>query len=189
MADMRGKWRHADDSPFDASLGSYQRAAAFLDRPDWTVEDWGCGKARFKSFVKSAHYIGVDGSAGYADILDDLRNPLPERPVCDGIMLRHVLDHNEQWTAVLHAALMHAVSRVCIVLFVPPHDGPEVDKVLLRSSESKWWDAGIPDVAINPAALELCIRNHGFTFTKECLLSPGTGYGVENIYYCERESS
>lgn len=95
--------------------GTYPIAAEFLADCD-VVEDWGCGLGAFKAFCKT-RYIGVDGShSKYADVIADLA---VYRSSPDGILLRHVLDHNVQWEAILDNALASARKKLMVILFTP----------------------------------------------------------------------
>ena len=73
---------------------SYGPTNTYYVAQEWlaglSVEDWGCGYARFKEFHKGP-YKGVDGTAGWADHIADLTT---YRSDVEGILLRHVLDHN-----------------------------------------------------------------------------------------------
>lgn len=103
---------------------SYIEAAKFLDIPNTTVEDWGCGWGYARQFFKHAKYIGVDGSqSAYCDVVDDLRTRVSS---ADGILLRHVLEHNIMWQWVLQSAIRAANSRICLVFFLPFANIPNV---------------------------------------------------------------
>lgn len=73
---------------------SYRLTAALLDEFD-LVEDWGCGCAFAKRFFRHARYLGIDGSLSkWNDVTEDL---LSRKSKPDGILLRHVLEHNDLW--------------------------------------------------------------------------------------------
>lgn len=112
-----GKWDH-DNAPAQFGLAnSYLIAAGFLDGLP-VVEDWGCGSAYARRFFQRSRYIGVDGSGSRnCDIMDDLRTR-SSRP--DGILLRHVLEHNPQWPVLLANALACFKRRMALVLYLPP---------------------------------------------------------------------
>ena len=94
-------------------------AADFLNSPEVRViEDWGCGYGGFKKFIGGDQkYIGVDGSVSpFADVIADLTEYRSEP---DGLLLRHVLEHNPRWQAVLENALASFQKRMVIVIFTP----------------------------------------------------------------------
>ena len=120
FGDPVGKWEPwFREEPNPRSFGdteSYGIACEMLDSHG-VVEDWGCGCAYAKRFFKLASYIGVDGSySEHCDIVDDLRtresNP-------DGILLRHILEHNIQWESLLVNAMNCTKSKLVIVFFLP----------------------------------------------------------------------
>jgi len=91
---MLGKWddwyRDVDAVRHCGGIQTYKLAADFLKDMS-TVEDWGCGAGGFRKFYKGK-YKGIDGSANkYVDKVADLRT---YRSSVDGILVRHVLEHN-----------------------------------------------------------------------------------------------
>ena len=94
---------------------TYRLAAEYLADVD-VVEDWGCGSGGFRLFCKTK-YIGIDGSATpFADKVVDLCNYTSS---ADGILLRHVLEHNAEWEKILHNAVKSFRKKLCFVLFTP----------------------------------------------------------------------
>jgi hypothetical protein len=90
-------------------------AAEYLADAD-TVEDWGCGSGGFRLFCKT-NYIGLDGSVTpFADKVVDLCNYTSS---ADGILLRHVLEHNVEWERILRNAVASFQKKLCIILFTP----------------------------------------------------------------------
>ncbi|MDA1276322.1 MAG: hypothetical protein O2960_20085 [Verrucomicrobia bacterium] len=95
---------------------SYRVSAALLDDLE-TVEDWGCGCAYAKRFFHHASYLGIDGSKSkWNDITEDLRL---RKSKPDGILLRHVLEHNDNWKTLLINAIECSQKRLVIVFFLP----------------------------------------------------------------------
>jgi hypothetical protein len=117
---MLGEWnnwyRDAEPSRFqDSDTTTYELAAKFLQDMK-EVEDWGCGFGGFKQFY-TGKYIGVDGSkTPYVDVVADLRYYIS---YVDGIMMRHVLEHNYEWDKVLSNALASFRKKMCLILFTP----------------------------------------------------------------------
>jgi len=81
----------------------------------------------------------VDGSQNnYADVC-----PVELSQRCsntDGLLLRHVLEHNENWKVVLENAIRCCKRRLVIDLFIP--FGPET-KIIDRTTSS---DTQYPDI-------------------------------------------
>lgn len=142
---------------------SYRKAAEFLG--DGPVEDWGCGTAWAKRFFSNG-YIGIDIAPGFADHIVDLRTYVSG---VDGILLRHVLEHNWEWKTILMNAL-HSANKVALVIFTP------------FSEETKQiaWNPGydVPDISFRREDLTSHFRN----FTAETFASK-TQYGEETIFY------
>jgi len=118
LANPIGKWseyRTETECKCYGKVASYEMAAAFLDVKGWVVEDWGCGRAFAKQYFKQARYVGVDGSESrFCDVVDDLRT---RNSVVDGILLRHVLEHNLMWQWILQGAIRCCPKRLCVVFF------------------------------------------------------------------------
>lgn len=94
---------------------TYRLAAEFLEDVD-VVEDWGCGGGGFRRFCETK-YIGIDGSdTPFADKVVDLCNYTSS---VDGILLRHVLEHNVEWEKILKNAVNSFKKKLCIILFTP----------------------------------------------------------------------
>lgn len=133
------------------------------------VEDWGCGVGGFKNYC-TTKYIGVDGSnTPFADKMRDLTT---YRSETDGIMLRHVLEHNYDWQKILTNALSSFKKKMFLCLFTPFAE---------TTTEIAYTEAvGVPDLSMSKAEIE-----SNFTDIKWCLLEnieTATQYGVEHVY-------
>ena len=94
---------------------TYRIAAAFLCDVA-QVEDWGCGTGAFKEYCLVG-YVGIDGSKSpYADRIADLSTYRSKTPA---IHIRHVLEHNHDWEAILANAVASAEQKLCLCLFTP----------------------------------------------------------------------
>ena len=163
------EWRYRGQAPFAyAETESYEKAAAFLNGYG-LVEDWGCGPAWARRFF--TEYRGVDGSAGHADRVADLRQYRSEVPC---ILMRHVLEHNHEWRRVLRNAVESFSKRMVIVLFTP---FAEQTKQI-----AKHW-ADIPDYSF--ARADLFSELTGLDIREETLAS-STVYGLETMLYISR---
>lgn len=155
---------------------SYERIADFV-ADCATVQDWGCGGGGLRPYIQPARrYLGIDGSATpYADVQADLRTHVSS---ADAVVLRHVLEHNDEWEQVLANALISARRKVAIVLFTPLRD---TTTVLLR--EPHYGD--VPVLAFSVSDLDAFFDPWDIV-TWETIDSPGTYYGEETLLFLER---
>lgn len=142
-----GRWEavYADvsePSPYGDDT-TYRIAADFLRRCR-TVEDWGCGRGWFRGFLPpDCGYVGVDGShSPFAERIADLET---YRTTCEGLLLRHVLEHNRGWRGILDNALASFTRRLALILFTPLAES-EVE--LARCGRT-----GAPDISLPEAEL------------------------------------
>ena len=115
---MTGMWspwysHHDPPQPY-GDQQTYHVAEQWLRGLD--VEDWGCGYGWYKN-IHTGGYLGVDGTAGYADVVQDLTQRRSQTP---GLLLRHVLEHNWSWRDILRAADASCTDTLVIVTFTPP---------------------------------------------------------------------
>ncbi|MCI0456257.1 MAG: glycosyltransferase [Gemmataceae bacterium] len=104
-----------EPAPF-GETATYDKAAAFLGKLR-RVEDWGCGLAWFRQYLRPQQYRGLDGSCSpFADEIVDL---CAYTSKADGILMRHVLEHNHHWEKVLTNALQSFQRRMCLILYRP----------------------------------------------------------------------
>lgn len=128
-----------------------------------TVQDWGTGEGIFKNFRVDA--LGVDGSdtpgadLKYVDLTTYETN-------CEGIFLRHVLEHNYEWKKILHNVLKSASKKVCVVMFIPFIDG--------ETKEQHFYPMGVPDLAIGRQEFLDILAEYPVTYETEKL------YGSDN---------
>src|SRR5260370_38719332 len=137
-----GRWdkvykQAAESAPYGDDT-TYQIAAEFL-RDCRTVEDWGCGLGWFRRFLPvDCAYLGVDGSRSpFAERIVDLES---YRSACEGLLLRHVLEHNRNWRRVLDNALASFTCRMAVVLFTPL---AEAETEIARCGQT-----GVPDLSL-----------------------------------------
>jgi len=163
-----GAFRYSDTE-------TYQMAADFLSDLD-SVEDWGCGTGGFKRVCKSP-YVGLDGSnTPFADKIVDLCD---YRSSVDGVMMRHVLEHNYQWKKILSNAVASARKKMCLVIFTPfQADGTK------ELAHNKPHGVDVPDLAFKKEDIEAFFAGCSF----ECKsLATASGYGVEHIYFITKQ--
>jgi hypothetical protein len=170
---MLGLWDYSKASPgqkYGDDDITYEKAMAFLsDCP--LVEDWGCGFGYAKKFCKTT-YRGIDGSKGpVTDVIADLREYKSE---ADGILLRHVLEHNHDWKKVLDNVIGSFKKKLVIILFTP----------LVSNTKQIATNANnIPDISFRKDDILAPLK--GFQ-VKEEVLRTRTQYGIEFVFYVSR---
>jgi hypothetical protein len=156
---------------------TYEKAAAFLGGLE-SVEDWGCGLAWFRRYLpQTVRYRGIDGSRSrFADHVADLRHYTSQ---AEGILLRHVLEHNEEWETILANALRSFTKRLVIVLFTP---FAETTRQIGYNS-----GLGVPDIAFCKDELTRRFTPHRWSLEEN--LETRTQYGVEHVFYLEKPAA
>ena len=118
-------------------------------------------------------YRGLDGSeTPFADDVVDLCSYVSD---VQGVMLRHVLEHNDRWQLVLKNALDSATWRLVIILFTPM---AEQTHEITRTEE-----LDVPDLSFSHDELMLYFNDFEVRWED---LTTNTQYGTERIYYLER---
>jgi glycosyltransferase involved in cell wall biosynthesis len=172
--DVMGKWNYVDAPRFAYGEDTtYRKAMEFLDGPH-IVEDWGCGTAYARKFVKHGRYIGLDGSWSlHCDQVVDLRT---YRSQADAILMRHILEHNWEWKKVLENALASFRKKFVLVMFTPFSAGE-------THSIGSSFEGTVPDLSFRKEDLLEVIRP--LPFTEESVPS-ATQYGYEHVFYITR---
>lgn len=151
---------------------TYVAAARFLGAG--AVEDWGCGSGYARKFFPQG-YVGIDAAPGFADVVVDLRE---YRSRCDGILLRHVLEHNFEWEKILGNALASA-RKLVIVTFTPFGD----ETLALGWAENE--RGRVPDLSFRKEDLTRFFpRFTEQVFNTGLLYNAETLFCVENDYAC-----
>src|SRR5262249_18018834 len=76
-----------------------------------------CCLGWFRRYVPAGRYVGVDGTASaFADRVADLRH---YTSATDGVLIRHVLEHDHGWRRILDNAVASFGRKMCLVLFTP----------------------------------------------------------------------
>jgi len=175
---MLGKWdkryKNLDTEIIYGSKKTYKLAADFLADME-EVEDWGCGAGGFKQFYKGK-YIGIDGTDNpFVDKVADLRT---YRSSVDGIMMRHVLEHNYDWKDVLEGAVSSFKKKFCLVLFTP------FVRVTHEIAHNKKHGVDVPDIAFNRKDIEHFFNGLKWRLQDDIKFSKN--YHVEYVYYVEK---
>lgn len=168
---MMNLWRFPEQPVSYGDDTTYLKAAEFL-RGCVTIEDWGCGAAYFKRFINGARYVGVDGSESkFCDRHVDLVDYCSD---VEGILLRHVCEHNADWKRILENAVASFTKKLVIVIFTP--FGSETQQIA-----TNWSD--IPDLSFRKEDLTECWK--GLQYTEESFKT-ATQYGEEHVFYISR---
>jgi hypothetical protein len=155
-------------------------AASFLSVPEViTVEDWGCGFGGFSELLgPHQRYVGVDGSKSpaasvYADLTQYTSSP-------DGLLLRHVLEHNPDWESILDNALVSFQKRMVLIVFTPFRNQTAV------IHRYKWWH-GCKDhmIDIGFRKEDLTDRFGDLSWTEE-QIKTRSQYNFEHLFYLEK---
>lgn len=151
---------------------SYHLAAEFLDDCE-TVQDWGCGKGFFRTICRG-QYLGIDGTkTPFCDVVADLTE---FRSEADGVLLRHVIEHNYGWPMILESAAATARRKICIVLFTP---------VVEETREIAFTEPlGVPDISF--AIKDVAVHLRAFDLEHE-RIETVTQYGEETIIRAVRQ--
>ena len=124
------RWRAASDDPGSRSDGhggrsrparvgcdtTFKRGSAYLDGVG-RVEDWGCGSAYFRRLVPRDSYWGVDRDPALSP--DRVADLAEYTSATDGLLLRHVLEHDRRWRGILRNALASFRRRMVLVISTP----------------------------------------------------------------------
>lgn len=152
---------------------TYQIGADFLK--GLAVEDWGCGKGWFSKFIPEELYRGIDGSATpFADEVVDLVTYRSKTP---GLYMRHILEHNYEWKAILENALASFTKRMALVTFTPFED---VTQEIAYAP-----DPGVPDISFGTDEFSQILDASGAKW-KHQRLTTATQYRVEDVFLLER---
>lgn len=161
------KFPYGDDT-------TYRKGIAFLDGHG-LIEDWGCGFAHARTFVKKSPYLGLDGSSPHADRIVDL---CTYRSEADCVFLRHVLEHNVEWQRILEGAIASFRNRMVLILFTPFAETTRVLTTALHCTS-----VAVPDISFRKDDLTRAFE--GLKTTEESLRTD-TQYGIEHVFYLER---
>lgn len=157
--------------------GEFLRIPEILD-----IEDWGCGFGGFEDYVGEwQHYIGIDGSkTPYASKIEDL---VHYRSTVDAIHLRHVLEHNEEWKAILNNFLESFQKRGVLTIFTPMNKGQKK----VRVYEDFDGLGRMIDVWFGEGEIEGLIRQHP-NITVEAIygIESKSQYGAEYMFLLEK---
>ena len=151
---------------------TYEKAGEWLS--GMLVEDWGCGYCFARKYMQS--YRGIDVGCPLADKninLSDYNSSV------DGILIRHVLEHDYGWRNIIKNAVGSFHKRLCVVFFIPPNEKEDS----LHSVEAA---IDCPVLSISKSDFESILTAGGCTFTSELLQTGSAPLGLEVVYYVEK---
>lgn len=169
-----GKWdrwyNDAPARPYGSTL-TYRLGYAFLQGCS-LIEDWGCGFGYFETLCRPRQCLGLDGSqTAAAGKIVDLVEYTSQ---VDGIFIRHVLEHDLRWEAILKNALTSFRQRMVLILFTPFAER----MIVLRQSEYP----AVPVIAFSKAGIEAIIAGAGCGHAS-AELPTDTEYEIECIFF------
>lgn len=101
---------------------TYRLGISWLAETCATIEDWGAGAAYAHRFVpEGITYTAIDWASSawpWSAVITDVASYHPD-PAPDGILLRHVIEHNDPWQPVLDNAVATFRKRLALVIFTP----------------------------------------------------------------------
>jgi hypothetical protein len=171
---MVGAWNYDQPKFAYGDDVTYQKGISFLDGRG-TIEDWGCGFAHAKTFVKQSSYVGVDGSSPYADRIADLSTYTSD---VECIFMRHVLEHNANWRQILKNAISSFKRRMVLIIFTP--FGPTTRQI---ATSSLLTSIPVPDISFKKEDLTVFFEHLNYTMET---LATNTQYGAEHVFYLEK---
>lgn len=160
---------------------TYEKGFNWLKSCD-TIEDWGCGTGGFKRFFKEDvknKYIGIDGSiTPFSNIKADLITYMSNTK---GIFMRHVLEHNYEWTKILDNALKSFTEKFYLVLFTPFSETTE------QIAHNAPHGVDVPDISFSKTEIINIISQNNCVYNLESFQTD-TGYGIEHVFYITKKT-
>jgi len=130
----------------------------------------------FRNFCPTK-YIGIDGShTPFADTIVDLAEYRSEAP---GIHLRHVLEHDYNWTAILRNATESFRKRLVVCLFTPFAD--ETKEI----AHNRTHGVDVPDLSFSRNDIERHLIGLSWHLFEG--LKTHSQYHVEHVYLVWRD--
>lgn len=148
---------------------TYKVAADFLS-DCISVEDWGIGAGGFLNHRPNA--IGVDGSkTPFAQKVVDLCEYTTK---CEGVHLRHVLEHNYQWKNILINAMKSAEKKIAITFFIKFSN---TNTILIKDNHN--FGVNVPDLSISKQEFLDLVKDSEFKIDTFIEFTTNTSYKYE----------
>lgn len=159
---------------------TYKLGAGWL-RDCSMIEDWGTGMGGFRPHMlavnPNAVVRGIDGSVTpFADVVTDL---VHYKSDVEAIFMRHVLEHDHQWSKILSNALESFQKQMVLILFTP---------MQVKTREIAWNGNDVPDIGF--ALPDLMSRFDQANVKAVMLqrLQTKTQYGEETVLFLRKET-
>jgi hypothetical protein len=138
--------------------------------------DLGCGTGWLSTLIPPDRYRGIDGTA--SPFCDEVVDLVAYRSTVPGVFMRHVIEHNYEWTRILDNAVASFTERMVLILFTP--EVATTEEIAFRP------DVGVPDLAFWLADItERFPPDVMYTVQR---IPSATQYGCETILLLERNS-
>ena len=161
----------------DSSLAPYADTPTYAIAEEHlaglAVEDWGCGRGWFRT-IHHGGYVGIDGTeTQWTDIVADLTTYSSQTP---GLFMRHVLEHNPEWSLILDNVLASVTDRLALVVFTPDGSGEQLAWIA---------EVDVPDIALPHDEIDARLRA-SFTTVERQTLATSSYYGTETLWLATR---
>lgn len=182
----RGKWGTlitGEQRAFGDQI-TYHRAAQFLADCE-QIEDWGCGFSWFSKIMtghSDAHVQNLDGTK--TDYTDRQVNLCNYRSRAEGILLRHVLEHNHDWKQVLENAL-HSFQRKLVIVTYTPF----TEETHNRGDHQFDDGTTVPVISFRLEDLQECFAKYPEISVSEERIQTNTEFRDERLFYLEKMNS
>ena len=182
--DNTNKWndwyKNLPTTPSEFYYGNtitYRKAADFL-KSCQVVEDWGVGAGGFLRYRPDA--IGIDGSTTSFAQKQNV-NLRFYTSVCDGINMRHVLEHNYCWEDILKNAMESARKKLAITVFTPFSNGDTIE-----IAHNLKHGVDVPDLSLDREKFIEILYSVKTKKVSHERIATATGYNFEEIFLVEK---
>lgn len=161
---------------------TYKRAATWM-KPCRTVGDWGCGKGGLTKFLlPSQEYFGFDGSqTPFATQVVDLAS---FRFETEGVVLRHVIEHDLHWRSILENAAWSFTKRLVVIVFTPMLDATSTAQMTLIGYQPMGVDEEVVNLSFTVHAIVNAV-GHDLLVDVQSVKSK-TQFGSETVFRFEQ---
>ena len=157
------------------STETYEQTVPWLAETCAVIEDWGAGPCWGRRWVpETVAYRPIDWSAvAVAKWGGQVADLAGYRSDADGILIRHVLEHNHAWAAILDNALASFRKRMCLVTFIPFSAASH-----MQAPDSPGLDWSFARADLTAPMGELLVTDYG--------VASDTAFGREHVFKLER---
>jgi hypothetical protein len=164
----------------DSNCESYKKAAAFLGE---TVEDWGCGTGWAKKYFEN--YRGIDGSP--SAFLKETVDLVKYTSEVDNILMRQVLELNEDWREILENVKKSFRKKFCLIIYTPQIKKTRIGHlhIPVRADGSKMKGKVISEIYFSKQDILAFFPENEYRLMEE-YIETRQGYFREWILYVEK---